>query len=115
MKCNTNNLLTCNFEVSKTTNMKINGHTTPINLYFLAILHQTFALPRCIENISNIKNEFCVTENYVNHIPDDVSIEITTFVRILNFVGLDWSENTITLFVDLMALWNDSGIVLKDK
>ena len=33
------------------------------------------------------RNEFCVTGKYVDYVSDDISIEIKTIVRILNFVA----------------------------
>ena len=34
-------------------------------------------------------------------------------IRILNIVDLNWEENSMTIFVQLMTLWNDNRITVR--
>ena len=86
-------------------------YTTRIIILFL--FHQTFAVPYC--QLDNSLQQICLRSDYLTYKPDDISIiEVETIVRILNVVEIDSKENTMTLFIDLMALWNDTRVYINE-
>ena len=82
-------------------------------MIILFLLYQTFAIPYC--EIDHSRQQICLRSDYLTYKPDDISvIEVETIVRILNVVEIDSKENTMTLFIDLMALWNDTRVFLNE-
>ena len=94
-------------------------HTHFCNMYFAIttiislLVFETFAVPHC--KIDEATQRICVRSDYLTYKPDDIPIiEVITVVRILNAVELNWKENTITLFIELMALWNDTRVFINE-
>ena len=46
-------------------------------------------------------------------VPEPKPLKVQMQIRILNIVDLNWEENSMTIFVQLMTLWNDSRITVK--
>ena len=42
-------------------------------------------------------------------------LEVQTVIRVLDVVNLDWKENTITFFIQMMTLWNDTRLTISNK
>ena len=82
-------------------------------MIILLLFHQTFAVPYC--ELDSSLQQICLRSDYLTYKPDDISvIEVETIVRILNVVEIDSKENTMTLFIDLMALWNDTRVFINE-
>ena len=80
---------------------------TVISIIF--IVPVALAVPYC--KVEKSQQQICVRSDYSTYKPQDISIiEVETIVRILNAVELNWEENTLTLFIELMALWNDTRV-----
>ena len=87
-------------------------HFTIVTITLLLVF-ETFAVPHC--KIDESRQQICVRSDYLTYKPDDIPIiEVKTFVRILNAVELNWEENTITLFIELMAMWNDTRVFINE-
>ena len=107
------------YSFSKDTICEICNFVQFSNMYFttrmviLFFVHQTFGVPYC--EIDKSLQQICLRSDYLTLKPDDVSVlEVKTIVRILNVVEVDWKENTMTLFIDLMALWNDTRVFINE-
>ena len=86
----------------------------------LLLVKLTYGIQECSKINETIADEelelkICTSKNYNNRFPSDVYNEVETFVRVLDFVQLDWNENAITIFLQLFAHWNDTRIQLNDK
>ena len=86
----------------------------------LMLVKLTYGIQECSKINETIADEeldrkICTSKNYNNRFPSDVYNEVETFVRVFDFVQLDWNENTITIFLQLFAHWNDTRIQLNDK
>ena len=67
-------------------------------------------IPKCNEKSFDAK--ICITDNSnasvdLNISPSGFHVEVTTLIRLFNFVDLDWTENTITIFLQIMSRWKD--------
>ena len=85
----------------------------------LLLVKLTYGIQEC-SNINGtvdeeLEQKICTSKNYNNRFPSDVYNEVETFVRVFDFVQLDWNENTITIFLQLFSHWNDTRIQLNDK
>ena len=79
----------------------------------LLFVFEAFAVPYC--KFDESRQQICVRSDYLTYKPDDIAIiEVKTVVRILNAVELNWNENTLTLFIELMALWNDTRVFINE-
>ena len=83
-------------------------------IYFigmLTVIHSSQGnqlIPNCNEKLSGAK--ICTSVNSsvdLNISPSDFHVEVTTLIRLFNFVDLDWTENTITIFLQIMSRWKD--------
>ena len=88
----------------------------------LTVIHSSRGnqlIPNCNENSSAAK--ICTTVDSNSSIdfnvsPFDFHVEVTTLIRLFNFVDLDWNENTITIFLQIMSRWKDPRFkVLNDE
>ena len=72
-------------------------------------------IPQCRNE--SIRQPFCVSENYLKNFPsgDENGIDVLTIIRVFSVVELDWTENTITLFLQLLSKWNDTRITVSHK
>ena len=87
------------------------SYTTRITI--LCLFHKIFGVPYCESD--NSLQQICLRSDYLTYKPDDISvIEAETIFRILNVVEIDSKENTMTLFIDLMALWNDTRVFINE-
>ena len=41
-------------------------------------------------------------------------LEVQTIIRVLDIVNLDWKENTITFFIQMMTMWNDTRLTISN-
>lgn len=94
-------------------------------IYFLGIftiIHSSLGnplIPNCNEKSSGAK--ICTTNNSNSSVDFNVSpfgflVEVATLIRLFNFVDLDWTENTITIFLQIMSRWKDPRFkVLNDE
>ena len=83
-----------------------------LTLTFLLIsITQIKALSLCsdpsIEKLSICKN----VENYDKSFPGD-PIKVYNSVTVLDIVEFNADDNTITLFVQIMVMWNDTRLTL---
>ena len=44
----------------------------------------------------------------------DTPLEVETYMNVLDFVDYDWNLNTITIFIQLWTLWNDTRITISN-
>ena len=72
-------------------------------------------IPQCRNE--SIRQPFCVSENYLKNFPsgDENGIDVLTIIRVFSVVELDWTENTLTLFLQLLSKWNDTRITVSHK
>ena len=73
--------------------------------------------PNCSSQLED-NWSICFSKAYLEFNPDDkpnLPVEVQTYLTILDFVEIDWNENTITLFLQMMARWKDSRIVVKNE
>ena len=42
------------------------------------------------------------------------TLEVETYMNVLDFVDYDWNLNTITIFIQLWTLWNDTRITISN-
>ena len=94
-------------------------------IYFIAVLtvirssQGNQLIPNCNEKSSGAKICTTVDSNSsvdFNVSPFDFHVEVTTLIRLFNFVDLDWNENTITIFLQIMSRWKDPRFkVLNDE
>ena len=45
----------------------------------------------------------------------DNHIEVKPILRVLDFVNLNWDENTVTIFLQLKAYWNETRLKVIDE
>ena len=41
-------------------------------------------------------------------------LEVQTVIRVVDIVNLDWKENTITFFIQMMTMWNDTRLTISN-
>ena len=76
-------------------------------------------IPNCNKKLPGAK--ICTTASSNSSVDFNVSpygfhIEVSTLIRLFNFVDLDWTENTITIFLQIMSRWKDPRFkVLNDE
>ena len=82
----------------------------------ILLLQDSDGLKHC-SNISNPGLSVCKTvEDYhPGAVPMPKPLHVKLTVRILNIVDLNWTENTMTLFLQIMAKWNDSRISVRNQ
>ena len=71
-------------------------------------------LSHCSET-SNISSICRLTNDYNPSLSPEYPSKIQTYVNILEVANLDWTQNTITLFIDLWTKWNETRITLNDE
>ena len=85
-----------------------------VHLYIFDFAH---AFPNCSSQLEDDWS-ICFSKTYLEFNPDDkpmLPVEVQTFLTILDFVDIDWNENTITLFLQMMARWKDSRLVVRNE
>ena len=92
---------------------------------FWIILLLNFYIPPCIpqesdglkdcSNVTSSSLTICKLEHdyHPGAVPEPKPLKVQMQIRILNIVDLNWEENSMTIFVQLMTLWNDSRITVK--
>jgi len=80
------------------------------------LLQDSDGLKHC-SNISNPGLSVCrtVEDYHPGAVPMPKPLHVKLTVRILNIVDLNWTENTMTLFLQIMAKWNDSRISVRNQ
>merc|ERR1712012_143584 len=91
-----------------------------MKLFLLLVLVKlTYGIQVCSKINGTIDKKLelkiCTSKDYNNRFPSDDFNEMETFVRVFDFVQLDWNENTITIFLQIFSHWNDTRIQLNDK
>jgi len=85
--------------------------TLTLLTFFLVSINQIKALSLCtdpsIDKLSICKN----VENYDKSFPGD-PIKVRNSVTVLDIVEFNADDNTITLFVQIMVMWNDTRLTL---
>ena len=90
-------------------------------LAILTVIHSSQGnqlIPHC--NGKSVDTKICTTMNGslssvdFNVSPSNFHVEVTTLIRLFNFVDLDWTENTITIFLQIMSLWKDPRLKVVD-
>ena len=63
--------------------------------------------------------QFCTSKNDTmidfNISPEDFHVNVTSLVRMFDVVKLDWTENTITMFLQIMVIWRDPRFKVKTQ
>lgn len=73
-------------------------------------------IPFCGSN-QTTNAKLCVT---VNDTFSDLNIlyshiEVKPILRVLDFVNLNWHENTVTIFLQVLAFWNETRLRVIDE
>ena len=70
-------------------------------------------LPHCNESFKT--ESLCkLTEYYNPSLSPNYPTDIQVYFNIIDVVNFDWSLNTMTLFIDLWLLWNETRITIND-
>ena len=74
-------------------------------------------LPFCgnVNDVSNAKLCTTVNDTSLDLGLLDNHIEVKPILRVLDFVNLDWDENTVTIFLQLKAYWNETRLKVIDE
>ena len=75
-------------------------------------------LPFCgNKNASNSNAKLCTTidDTSLDLGLLDNRIEVKPILRVLDFVNLNWDENTVTIFLQLKAFWNETRLQVIDE
>ena len=80
-------------------------------LTLVIIISKSYGIPQCRNQTK--RQPFCVSENYLKNFPsgnENGTSVVRTVIRVFSIVQLDWTENTLTLFLQLSSRWNDTRI-----
>ena len=86
-------------------------------LYLLFIVHSVYSLEikECSNEVTKIKTVCKKVENYeMDEPPQPHPNAIDLEINILDIVDLDWTANTITLFIQLWTFWKDPRVTITD-
>ena len=88
--------------------------TTLLVLLNFYIPQESDGLKLC-SNVTSSSLTICKLEHnyHPGEVPEPKPLKVQMQIRILNIVDLNWEENSMTIFVQLMTLWNDSRITVK--
>ena len=90
-----------------------------LNSLFIIIIISSTALSlelnRCSNKTEKIKTVCRLIDNYeIDEPSTPFPITIELDINILDIVDLDWTANTITLFIQLWTFWKDSRLTIND-
>ena len=71
-------------------------------------------LSHCSETF-NLSSVCRLTNDYNPSLSPEYPSKIQIYFNILGVANLDWTQNTITLFIDLWTKWNETRITLNDE
>ena len=85
----------------------------------LSIIEVFCRLQDCIE-LRYQNDKICKLEDDYNagipfyYADRDTPLEVETYMNVLDIVDYDWNLNTITIFIQLWTLWNDTRITISN-
>ena len=84
-------------------------------IFIILVKFATSSLPHCSEDVDKV--QICRTKfGYDKSFPSKPwPMLIENTVRVVDVVELNTNENTLTILVQLMVLWDDPGLTLKSN
>ena len=88
-----------------------------VNFMFLLLSNAIVVksnLSHCSE-ILNVSSVCRITNDYNPSVSPEKPSKVRVYFNILEVTNFDWTQNTITLFIDLWTIWNETRITLNDE
>ena len=88
-----------------------------VNLMFLLLSNAIVVkskLSHCSETL-NVSSVCRLTNDYNPSVSPEKPSKVRVYFNILEVTNFDWTQNTITLFIDLWTIWNETRITLNDE